>query len=481
MPSFTQNRLLFRILLPALFLLPIQTAAGMQGSITLSTTQLPDFRQVYTGYFSDVQFYYVTAETLNDHLEITAEAPFRISLDCYEGFAETLTLTTGDGDIPETRIYVRLFPESTGQFQGSIVHESDGTTTATLALSGEGITTTIPDGYYSTATAGGSRLKTQLHQIISNHSVQSYASLWTHFTATDATFDGKVWDIYSNTPCEESPYVYTFGEDQDVGVGGNQEGDVYNREHSMPRSWFGGQVNPMHTDLYHIYPVDKFVNAQRADFPFGMVNNPSWTSMNGGKLGPNVAGGYFGTAFEPIDEYKGDLARAFLYMITRYEDQIETWTYNESGNAMLDHNKYPGYEPWVISMLIDWHRNDPVSQRERLRNQAVYQIQGNRNPFVDHPEFAERIWADTTLSTNPQPDWMGARVFPNPASHHFYLETELEVLQITLFSASGHIVLTKKPVNPQAKININHLPPGLYIVEVQTRKGVVRRKLIKNE
>ena len=461
-------------------LLPIHKAAGMQGSITLSTAQLPDFRQVYTGYFSDVQFYYVTAETLNDHLDITAEGPFRISLDCYEGFSESLTLTTGDGDIPETRIYVRLFPESTGQFQAGIVHESDGTTPATLAVSGEGITTTIPEAYYSSANAGGSRLKTQLHQIISNHSVQSYASLWTHFTATDATFDGKVWDIYSHTPCEEPPYVYTFGEDQDIGFGGTEEGDVYNREHSMPRSWFGGAVNPMNTDLYHIYPVDKFVNAQRADFPFGMVNNPGWTSMNGGKLGPNVAGGYFGTAFEPIDDYKGDLARAFLYMITRYEDQIETWTYNESGNAMLDHNKYPGYEPWVISMLLDWHRSDPVSQRERMRNQAVYEIQGNRNPFVDYPQFAERIWADTTLSIQPGPAWIEASVFPNPARDHFRIETAAEVLQLEVFSATGRRLIVTNTIPAQTGISISHLPQGVYIIKLHTRQGVLRRKLVKH-
>ncbi len=451
-----------------------------QPVITVAEDQLPDFREVYTGYFSDVQFYHVSAESLNAPLVLRAEGPFRISLDCHDGFTDSLALETDDGEIPLTRIYVRLFPESTGSFDGVIIHQSQDAQSAVLLVSGAGIDTTVPEGYYDDATGTGSLLKTQLHHIIKDHNVPSYSSLWQHFTVTDATFDGHVWDIYSDSPCEEPPYVYTFFEDQDTGVGGMEEGDVYNREHSMPRSWFGGQVNPMHTDLYHIYPVDKFVNARRANFPFGEVDTPEWTFMNGAMLGPNVAGGYTGTAYEPIDDYKGDLARAFLYMITRYENKIEGWEgESEYGDAMLDHNTYPGYEPWVIDMFLDWHEADPVSQKEILRNQAVYEIQGNRNPFVDHPDWVEMIWGDTTVHVTPMPEQGNHKIFPNPVRDQVWVETDSEMLNLKLFAVNGRLIKSAERLRNSVSLCMRALPPGLYFVHINTTEGVIREKVIK--
>jgi len=465
---------------PLVFLLALILSLPLSGQpdIAVSDEQLPGFREVYTGHFSDVQFYYVSADNLNAPLVLLSEEPFRISLECYQGFTDSLALVPDDGAISTTRIYVRLFPETPGDFQKIIFHYSAGVEAVELLVSGTGIVTSIPDGYYDTAYGSGSALKSQLHQIISGHQVQSYASLWSHFTATDATFDAYVWDIYSDTPCEEPPYIYSFGDDQDTGTGGTQEGEVYNREHSMPRSWFGGAVDPMNTDLYHIYPVDKFVNAQRANYPFGEVDAPEWTSMNGGKLGPNVAGGYDGTAFEPIDEYKGDLARAFFYMITRYENQIEHWTYSEYGNAMFDHNTYPGYESWAIDMLMAWHESDPVSQKELLRNQAVYQIQGNRNPFVDHPEWVEKIWGDTTVHAGPGPAGDRVRMYPNPASHQVQIETEHDILQLKIYSAAGNLLGHSGPHIKTVSMCLQKRPSGLYIIHITTPEGVFRHKLI---
>ena len=403
-------------LITALLLLNLAASqAKTEGTFSLSTEQLPDFRGVYAGHFSDVQFYYVNGSELSQNLEIGVEGPFRISLHCYDDFGNSLSLTPSNGNLTNTRIYVRFFPQASGQVQGTITHQSGSVGPLTISLSGRGIESLIPHAYYNDVTSGGSRLKTQLHNIIKNHQTQTYSSLWQHFEQTDATFAGKVWDMYSDSPCQEPPYIFTFVEDQDTGSGGNTEGDVFNREHSMPRSWFGGQLDPMNTDLFHIWPVDKWVNARRADFSYGEVNNPSWTSLNGGKLGANATAGYTGTAFEPIDAYKGDIARGFFYMITRYEDQIESWTNNVNGMAMLDNQKYPGYKPWAISMLMQWHNNDPVSQKEILRNQAIYQIQGNRNPFIDHPELVERIWGDTTVTVF-LPTAATIKIYPNPAS-----------------------------------------------------------------
>jgi len=376
-------------------------AVSVSGSATLaeiaeinvSVAALPDFREVRPGQFSDVQFYKVSASGLSQDLTVSADGPFKISLDCRDDYRDVIALSPEGKRLPPTRIFVRFFPQDIGEKQGTIRHESPGFSPRVVAVSGVGSADSIPPGYYSAATGAGRELKTRLHEIIANHQTQTYGSLWAHFTQTDATFSGHVWDIYSDIPCGEPPYLFTFDEHQDRGTGGNREGTFYNREHSMPRSWFGGERDPMHTDLFHIYPVDKFVNAKRGDHVFGEVPAPSWTSMNGGRIGNN-AGEYTGVVFEPIDAFKGDLARTYFYMVTCYEDQIETWTSNAQGNAVFDHNRYPGFKPWVIEMLGRWHHDDPVSQKEILRNDAVYRIQGNRNPFIDHPEFVEMIWGD---------------------------------------------------------------------------------------
>lgn len=472
------QRCVLLLLIACALLVAMPGTAASQPAIELSREELPDFREVLTGHFSDVQYYYVSASGLDEPLHLAADDPFKVSVECHDGFSPELTLDHHNGEVDEVRIYVRLFPEAEGTFEGSIAHSSGDADEQSLAVSGGGVDNLIPEGYYANATGTGSELKTQLHGIISGHAVQSYAQLWDHFTVTDATFDGKVWDIYSYTPCEEPPYVFTFYDDQDSGTGGTEEGDVYNREHTMPRSWFGGQVNPMHTDLFHIYPVDKWVNARRANYPYGAVDNADWTSMIGGKLGPNIAGGYAGTAFEPVDEYKGDLARAFLYMVTRYEDRISGWTYNESGNAMLDHQTYPGYEPWVIDLLLDWHEQDPVSQKEILRNEEVYAIQGNRNPFVDHPEFVERIWGDTTVHVGDELQDYPLRVYPNPAVDEVFIESPYEMLRLRVFSPTGALMLDQASAGTQARLSTGSWPSGIYVLRVYGRETAVTRRLV---
>ena len=432
--------------------------------IVLTPEQLPDFREVYIHTVSDVQFYDVYITNLTTAMNVVAEYPLMISLDCYSDFAQELTLVPASGVIDQ-RVFVRAHPGSSGEFHPVITHTTTSAGSAELATQVTGIPPQIPQGYYITATSVGHELKTQLHNIIKGHNTLGYNSLWTHFRQTDVTFSGFVWDIYSDIPCSEPPYLFVFGEDQDTGSGGNIEGDVYNREHSMPRSWFGGDVNPMNSDMYHIYPVDKHVNAVRNNYPFGMVASPTWTSLNGGKLGANTAGDHYtGTAFEPIDEYKGDLARAFLYMITRYEDRIEDWTYSEEGNTMFDHNTFPGYEPWAIEMLMEWHRNDPVSQRERLRNDLIYELQGNRNPFVDYPVFAEKIWGDTTVFVN-NPDYpIDVTIYPNPAGESFVFSSPEIIERLEIFSTAGKQMLIHLPAKASETIDISALDTGVYIV-----------------
>lgn len=255
----------------------------------------------------------------------------------------------------------------------------------TLILNAE-----IPAGYYDSATGSGYTLKTQLHNIIDDHTVVSYDALWTHFQSTDVDNyyenNGSPLDMYSENPSGPDPYNWTFVSDQCGNYTG--EGSCYNREHSFPKSWFN-DASPMYSDIFHLYLTDGYVNGRRSNWPFGEVNAPTWTSLNGSKVGPCSYPGYTGTVFEPLDEFKGDFARSYFYMATRYEDVISGWP----GSDMLDGSADKVYTDWALNMLIEWHTNDPVSQKEIDRNNIIYSdVQGNRNPFIDNPNYVYQIW-----------------------------------------------------------------------------------------
>ena len=270
----------------------------------------------------------------------------------------------------------------------------------------------IPTGYYDSANGlTGAALKTALHKIIRNHTLRSYNQLWTDFQTTDKTSAGKVWDMYS--AC-----TFTFGTDQDNGSGGTAECQYYNREHSMPNSWWGGvQSDTSYTDLFHLIPTDKYVNNARGNNCFGEVTSPTKTFANGSKLGTCSFPGYTGTVYEPIDEYKGDFARNYFYLATRYESRIGSWT-----SDMLAGNSYPVFTTWAINMLLQWNALDTVSQKEIDRNNAVYGIQHNRNPFIDHPEYANAIWGTTVMVSS---------ITVNSAGNATTISTPLGTLQMS--------------------------------------------------
>lgn len=259
-----------------------------------------------------------------------------------------------------------------------------------------------PSGYYDDAGGlSGASLKTALFNIINGHTEVSYSSLWWRFETTDTKPNGKVWDMYSDLP-GNPPYEYIHGDDQCVEATAPAENNCYNREHSWPRSWVGGDIPPMYTDLFQVYPTDAWVNELRSNFPYGVVNSPNATTLNGGKLGPNSTPGYSGTVFEPIDAYKGDFARTYFYMATRYEDLIAGWSANSTeADAILEGTAFPAFETWFLELLISWHDADQVSQKEIDRNNAVYSMQGNRNPFIDDPGYVQMIWGD---GLEPEPE-----------------------------------------------------------------------------
>lgn len=253
--------------------------------------------------------------------------------------------------------------------------------------------------YYAAATGlTGYTLKTALHNIIKTHTAQGYGALWSFYAVNELDNyyeqDGSLLDIYSENPASTDSYVYAAVNDQ-CGTY-NSEADCYNREHSFPRSWFGGAIEPMNSDVHHIFATDGYVNSKRSSYPYGKVGNASYVSTNGSKLGTAASGfGYNGIVFEPIDEFKGDLARAYFYMATRYQDQIAQWQTNSvEADAVLNGTSTQVFETGFLQLLKQWHQQDPVSQKEIDRNNAAYVHQGNRNPFVDHPQFVSAIWGN---------------------------------------------------------------------------------------
>ncbi len=318
-----------------------------------------------------------------------------------------------------------------------------------LLLLATAIFAQIPSGYYDSANGvkGGATLKTAFYQIIKNPDVVSYAELWRAFPKTDKRPDnGKVWDMYSDIPNGTPPYLYAFGTNQCSNY--RQEGDCYNREHSFPASWFG-KIAPMYNDLFQIYPTDGYVNNRRSNYPFGEVGIASWTSKNGSKVGQNTFGNYTATVFEPIDEYKGDFARTYFYMVTAYENRVANWK-----SAQLANNTYPAFSTWSKELLLKWHRMDPVSNKEIARNNAIYSIQKNRNPFIDFPKLAEYIWGNKTNevfyisnSTNSKKASSTYKmgVYSKPAPHK---------LQATIFSEDFDGFMGGAPNNGASSLNV---------------------------
>ena len=263
----------------------------------------------------------------------------------------------------------------------------------------------MPAGYYNNASGKtGEALLTALHNIIKSHTKLSYGDVLSFMKSKDLDANKHIYDMYSTA--EYGP--------NDNGSSASNVGEGWNREHSFPNSWFGGSnSHKAYTDLFHLYPTDIRVNSQRSSFPFGECANGE-RLQNGnivakGKKGASTRSGFSGTVFEPDDEYKGDFARSYFYIATCYNDEIATWKNYNQASTMLKGDSYPVFNDWALQMLLEWHRKDPVSQKEINRNNDIHDKQSNRNPYIDYPELVEYVWGNM-VGTNWTP---GGTVNPN--------------------------------------------------------------------
>lgn len=234
------------------------------------------------------------------------------------------------------------------------------------------------EGYSST------ELLQRLHSAIAEHTTLSYDNIRADRAKVDILDDGTVDDIYAGCSFYPSDYCH--------GVSDVPDCSCYNREHSLPKSWWGGsESEPMYTDLHHVIPTDYNANTKRSAWVYDEVNSATWTNSFGSKLGTSKTWGSNETAFEPVDEYKGDIARTYFYMLTCYLDK----NFKQGGKGyryFTYNNSTAGFTTTALNLLLKWHRQDPVSEREIARNEKVAKKQGNRNPFVDDPNLAEYIW-----------------------------------------------------------------------------------------
>ena len=266
----------------------------------------------------------------------------------------------------------------------TIVPPGSGASAFTLDTTGT-VYGPMPRNYYQYAQGtADSTLKNHLGSIICRGVRYRYGSgskkTWDAFFYTDRdTNTNQVLDMYSNN------VRYFDPEHPTASVSG------FDIEHMLPKSWWGGDVNPAYCDLYHLVPGDYSANRSKSNHAPGI---PSDSTFNNGSFVTGSGASYGLTrVFCPADEYKGDFARAYFYIATCYGDSLEWLSSGEPGVAMTNEG-WQEFQPWLRDLLVSWHRLDPVSEKEKARAIEVNKIQGNRNPFIDYPELAEYIWGN---------------------------------------------------------------------------------------
>jgi endonuclease I len=340
----------------------------------------------------------------------------------------------------------------------------------------------IPSGYYNTASGNGYALKTQLFNIIKVSTDRGYSGLYTTYLTSDKDFfyenNGTMLDVYTENPTGTECEFY-YGTGQDDGTLGNNECERYNREHLIPQAVFSA-ATPMYSDAHFVIPADKHVNGIRGDFPFGKVNSANWTGTNGTKRGTNLnsgySAGYTGVVFEPIDEFKGDIARSLLYFATRYEDLVAGYSY-----VMFNGTSDQVFAQPFLNILLTWNALDPVSPREIARNNAIgtNARQKNRNPFIDNNSYVTNIWG-SPLGVSSFEILNAVRIFPNPTvTNSITISSAASLDSIQLISVNGQIIQEiKNPILQDNNYVLDQLTAGFYLLKLSSNDASIIKKII---
>lgn len=277
-----------------------------------------------------------------------------------------------------------------------------------------------------------------------------------------------IWDIYSHNPDGTQPYTYKPGNKCNNESGGGSEGLCWNREHVFPSSWFGAG-NPMYGDFHNLLPTDGYVNNQRSNNPIAKVAVANYTSRNGSKRGTSAIAGVSGVVFEPIDEYKGDIARILLYMSVRFADKFSSWS-SPDFNRIKGSDKLMGYKQEYLNMLLQWHEQDPPSQKEKDRNNRVFARQANRNPFIDFPQLVTYVWKtnedECTAVSTKKYQQAATTIYPNPANKEISVDYTLAKGQnYFITDLSGKKI--RQGVLLQSSLSVAELNNGTYFLFIE--------------
>jgi len=361
----------------------------------------------------------------------------------------------------------------------------------------------VPNGYYDEAEGlEGFELKTALHNIIKGFDDQSYGALADLYASNDSRNgfrdryyeeDNSLLDIYSENPDSSDPYNYNPNGSMGSGPG---EGDAFNREHLIPQSYFD-EGYPMRADAFHVWPTDSKVNGWRGNYAFGTVNNPGnanpcnsgatnlpCKSQNGTLKGKFVENNSI-TVMEPIDEFKGDVARAFFYFATCYQNRMSNF-YNSNQNsqvsAMFDGSNNKVFNEDFLNMLVAWHTMDPVSDRERDINDLIYYThQHNRNPYIDHPEWVQTVWninMDTNDFTYQERNDVLVYTQSNKTVGVKLQNDSKSISKVSVFDLNGKLIQSTN--NPQnlKEIQFKISNSGVYILKIEGKGLEVNKKVI---
>lgn len=318
------------------------------------------------------------------------------------------------------RLYIILFYKEISEMKNIL-------SVAIFAFSVLSAMAGVPEGYYTTIDGmKHTKLKAALSTIISSHNVLGYNALWNYYPYTYYHLDNKtqVLDMYSDN-------VWYFD--------GTRSVSGMDKEHVVPKSWWGGNVNePQGNDLYNVIPAESLANNWKKDNSLGIVTTEAHS--NGvSRVGTGTVNGHSDTFFEPDDRYKGDFARVYFYMATCYPSLL----WDASGAIAMTNDTELTLKSWIVPMLLEWSAQDPVDETEIQRNEDVAAFQGNRNPFIDYPELIEYIWGSKSAEA-----FLLAEHKANEGT------TEVNPTSVPTFSLAGGTAQEPKGVRPGTTITV---------------------------